>query len=56
MSEPSRFGLLCKKALEGGTGYMLEVYDGASVTFMGKFRASQIKNIRSVFYNSGAIE
>ncbi|CAM9381243.1 unnamed protein product [Ascophyllum nodosum] len=42
-------------ALEGGTGYMLEVYDGASVTFMGKFRASQIKNIRSVFYNSGAI-
>lgn len=35
---------------------MLEVHDGASVTFMGKFRASKIGNIRSVFYNSGNIE
>lgn len=35
---------------------MLDVYDGATVTFMGKFRASKIDNIRSVFYNSGYIE
>lgn len=41
---------------EGGTGFMLEVYAGASVTFMGKFRGSKVTNIRSMFYNSGTIE
>eukprot|EP00904_Undaria_pinnatifida_P009443 jgi/Undpi1/5629/HiC_scaffold_2.g00904.m1 len=41
---------------EGGTGFMLEVYAGASVTFMGKFRGSKVTNIRSMFYNSGTID
>lgn len=37
---------------------MVDVYDNASVTFMGKFRASKIRNIRSVFNNTekGTIE
>lgn len=44
------------QATEGGTGFMLEVFADASVTFMGKFRGSKVENIRSMFYNSGTIE
>lgn len=44
------------KYVENAGDYMLSVYDDASVTFTGKFRASQVRNVRSVFNNLGTVE
>ncbi|CAN0279722.1 unnamed protein product [Pylaiella littoralis] len=41
---------------EGAGDFVFDVSEGASLTFTGKFRASKIDNVRSVFYNRGSIE
>jgi len=35
---------------------MLNVTEGGSAIFMGKFGGWQVKNVRSMFYNSGSME
>lgn len=52
LSAPSLFF----KDIENAPGYMLDIYDDATVTFMGKFRGSKVNNVRSLFYSSGNLE
>lgn len=35
---------------------MLDVKEGGSVTFTGKFDGTGVENVRSMFYNAGTIE
>ncbi|CAM9593958.1 unnamed protein product, partial [Ectocarpus sp. 8 AP-2014] len=41
---------------EGAGDFVFDVAEGGSLTFNGKFRSSQVSNVRSVFYNRGSIE
>ncbi|CAM9295269.1 unnamed protein product [Scytosiphon promiscuus] len=41
---------------EGAGDFVFDVAEGGTLTFNGKFRASKVDNVRSVFYNRGSIE
>ncbi|CAB1109311.1 unnamed protein product [Ectocarpus sp. CCAP 1310/34] len=41
---------------ESASDFVFDVAEGGSLTFNGKFRSSQVFNVRSVFYNRGSIE
>ncbi|CAM9518404.1 unnamed protein product, partial [Hapterophycus canaliculatus] len=41
---------------EGAGDFVFDVAEGGELVFKGKFRASKVYNVRSVFYNRGLVE
>ncbi|CAN0279610.1 unnamed protein product [Pylaiella littoralis] len=37
-------------------GFVFDLYEGSTVTFMGEFLGSEVENVRSMFYSTGSIE
>ena len=41
---------------ENAQGFMIDVKEGGSVTFLGDFEGREVRNVRSMFYNAGSME
>eukprot|EP00904_Undaria_pinnatifida_P009445 jgi/Undpi1/5630/HiC_scaffold_2.g00905.m1 len=41
---------------ENAQGFMIDVKEGGSVTFLGDFEGREVRNVRSMFYNAGSMD
>lgn len=46
----------CSQYEENAQGYMIDVKEGGSVTFLGDFEGTEVRNVRSMFNNAGNME
>eukprot|EP00904_Undaria_pinnatifida_P009397 jgi/Undpi1/5588/HiC_scaffold_2.g00864.m1 len=41
---------------ENAQGYMIDVKEGGSVTFLGDFEGTEVRNVKAMFYNAGSMD
>lgn len=46
----------CHQGGEGETGFIVDVEEGGSATFLGKVVAKEVSNVFAIFRNAGALE